>query len=158
ASALGVQNLTNTVNAQITDNHLFGLTASQIAAGPNTKVHNVFLSTAPALDTSHPWAQSPWDQLISGGSGADVLAGTPGRDLIIGGGGNDSLSGGTGADTFLYAQGAVTISDFSHSDGDKIDLTNVPGIYDRDDFAALASQNGPDTFADFGNGNTLTLQ
>ena len=51
--------------------------------------------------------------------------------------------------------GADTIMDFSHADGDKIDLRGVNGVHSRSDFTA--QQQGGNTFIDFGNGDTLTL-
>jgi Ca2+-binding RTX toxin-like protein len=52
-----VRNSTTTT-AQITNNKFFGLTSSQIAAGPNVQTGNQFLATEPPLDTSHPWSQT----------------------------------------------------------------------------------------------------
>ena len=53
--------------AQITNNKFFGLTAGQIASGPNTQTGNQFLATEPVLDTTHPWVAKPHSrsQLIS---------------------------------------------------------------------------------------------
>ncbi len=70
------------------------------------------------------------DTLI-GGIGNDRLFGGGGGDLINGGVGKDTLSGGGGRDTFVFALGdsggsAVdTITDFSKTDKDKIDLSAV---------------------------------
>lgn len=81
--------------------------------------------------------------LILGGAGNDSLFGELGHDRVSGGAGNDivngggsadQLTGGSGADTFKYTlfsdftAPAVNIvdmeqiRDFSHADGDKIDL------------------------------------
>ncbi len=57
ASALAVNNRTS-VTAQITGNQFFGLTANQIAAGPNTQSDNLFLATEPTLIITHPWDPS----------------------------------------------------------------------------------------------------
>ena len=80
---------------------------------------------------------------IDGGAGADTLAGDAGNDAIKGSEGNDTLSGGAGkdvligglgADTFVFAdgdfasatrKGADIIVDFSHAQGDHIDLSAV---------------------------------
>ena len=64
-----------------------------------------------------------------------------------------------GADTFVYADngGADMVTDFSHGQGDKIDLTGVTGIYSLADVQAIAAQVGPNTVINFGVGNTLTL-
>ena len=48
-------NATTTTTAQITNNIFYGLTAGQIASGPNIQSGNQFLVTEPALDTTHPW-------------------------------------------------------------------------------------------------------
>ncbi|MBC6431922.1 hypothetical protein FM036_14480 [Nostoc sp. HG1] len=68
---------------------------------------------------------------INGLSGNDLLRGGAGNDILVGDAGNDTLVGGAGADKFLYntnapfasaAVGVDTISDFNHSQGDKIIL------------------------------------
>ncbi len=74
---------------------------------------------------------------ILGGSGLDTVLGGAGNDSLTGGTGGDSLSGGLGAEHFIYLTaaesrgGATTrdvISDFSVSDGDRIDLTAFDAI------------------------------
>lgn len=78
---------------------------------------------------------------INGGAGNDTLVGGSGGDHLNGGAGNDTLdsgvgqnvlSGGAGSDVFLFrptafsadvAGSAKTISDFSHAEGDHINLT-----------------------------------
>lgn len=69
---------------------------------------------------------------LHGGGGKDVLNGLSGNDQLWGDAGADSLSGGKGADQFVYlaatdSQGAGrdTIVDFSHADGDRIDLQAI---------------------------------
>ena len=47
-----------TVTAAITNNKFFGLTAAQIATGPNVQSGDVFLVVKPFIDRSHPWAAS----------------------------------------------------------------------------------------------------
>jgi VCBS repeat-containing protein len=74
-------------------------------------------------------------QTLIGVGGNDVLIGGRGNDVLISGGGNDVLTGGTGADTFKYvalidspksvATAADTITDFSKSQGDKVDLSGI---------------------------------
>ena len=44
---------------------------------------------------------SSWDSLIEGGAGNDVLSGGTGKDILEGGDGNDTLDGGPGID-YLY--------------------------------------------------------
>ncbi|MEH1967219.1 choice-of-anchor D domain-containing protein [Nostoc sp.] len=81
---------------------------------------------------------------INGNSGDDLLRGGSGNDLLIGGKGNDTLVGGIGADSFVYntnaaftsaAVGIDTITDFNHSDGDKI-------VLDKTTFSAITSVVG----------------
>ncbi len=69
---------------------------------------------------------------IEGGKGADRLDGAGGKDVLMGGGGADTLTGGLAADIFLFkdkteSKGATfdTITDFSRTDGDLIDLTRI---------------------------------
>jgi VCBS repeat-containing protein len=66
---------------------------------------------------------------LYGGSGNDTITGSGAADTIVGGYGADTLTGNTGgvgaADTFVYLDQkdtGDTITDFSHSEGDKIDL------------------------------------
>ncbi|MGF2040133.1 MAG: beta strand repeat-containing protein [Nostoc sp. CmiVER01] len=84
------------------------------------------------------------DDIINGLSGDDLLRGGTGNDVLIGGAGNDTLIGGAGADKFFYntnapfvssAVGVDTISDFNHSQGDKI-------ILDKTTFNAITSATG----------------
>ncbi len=81
---------------------------------------------------------------IDGLSGNDLLRGGAGHDTLIGGAGNDTLFGGAGADRFLYntnahftssAVGVDVISDFKHSQGDKI-------ILDKTTFNTITSAAG----------------
>ena len=79
---------------------------------------------------------------LSGGTGTDELYGGAGNDYLSGGGGNDLLEGGTGKDTLDGGAGADdfvfsstgeagkdssrdVINDFSHSQGDEIDLRGI---------------------------------
>ena len=76
---------------------------------------------------------------LEGFAGNDTIVGGPGADMIVGGARRDTLTGGGGADRFVYA-GAVdlapgkadVIKDFSHADGDRIDLS----AFDADPAAA----------------------
>ncbi len=72
------------------------------------------------------------DKLIGDGN-ANALDGGAGNDTITGGAGIDTLTGGTGSDMFLFADGDLgadpaapeTITDFSQSDHDIIDLHKI---------------------------------
>ncbi len=70
-------------------------------------------------------AGSSGNDLISGGDGNDAIAGGDGSDMLDGGAGDDHLTGGAGADTFKAAQGNDTITDYSHTDGDIVDISHV---------------------------------
>ncbi|MGL4965689.1 MAG: calcium-binding protein [Inquilinus sp.] len=70
---------------------------------------------------------------LAGDAGANVLRGWGGDDALTGAGGKDTLIGGAGADRFVYgstADSAVganadVIGDFSHAQGDRIDLSAI---------------------------------
>lgn len=87
---------------------------------------------------------------LQGGVGDDVLTGGAGNDLLTGGPGTDSLTGGAGADRFFFQVGDLsadlartdTVTDFSHLDGDKIDLSGFdadPTTSKRDAFTFRGS-------------------
>jgi len=72
--------------------------------------------------------------ILTGLDGADSLNGGSGNDTLVGGAGDDTLTGGANADHFVYADGPVpggaglgvdTITDFSHSLGDQLDLSGL---------------------------------
>ncbi|EAQ52855.1 retention module-containing protein [Vibrio sp. MED222] len=66
---------------------------------------------------------------LEGGSGDDTLVGGDGNDTLTGGGGSDILTGGDGMDSFVWfnIEDGVedTITDFSLSEGDQLDLREV---------------------------------
>jgi Ca2+-binding RTX toxin-like protein len=79
---------------------------------------------------------------LDGGSGNDMLIGSAaanelfggkGADKLFGGAGADTLGGGGGADRFVYSSTAESavganadrITDFSHAQGDRIDLAAI---------------------------------
>ncbi len=68
------------------------------------------------------------NDFLNGGDGNDIIYGQRGDDTIRGGAGNDVLFGGAGKDTFVWKSGDVgtdTIKDFSHAEGDKLDLSDL---------------------------------
>ncbi|MEH2058871.1 MAG: hypothetical protein V7K97_22490 [Nostoc sp.] len=84
------------------------------------------------------------NDLLRGGAGNDILIGGVGNDTLDGGAGNDVLIGSAGADSFVYntsddfdssTVGIDIISDFQHSQGDKI-------ILDKTTFSAITSSAG----------------
>jgi Ca2+-binding RTX toxin-like protein len=70
---------------------------------------------------------------LLGNVGANALSGLEGDDIIFGGLGKDKLTGGAGKDTFDFnasleiGKGTArdAILDFTHSEGDKIDLSGI---------------------------------
>lgn len=90
--------------------------------------------------------------------GADTLYGGYGNDLISGGVGGDDMDGGAGADTFLYQANTLafnqsalndrdTIADFNHSEGDRIDLSQIDANTLVSGNQAFTLVNGPSTQA-----------
>lgn len=74
------------------------------------------------------------NDVIKGMGGNDTLIGGAGNDTLIGGDGADKLTGGVGKDVFKFEKttetGASvktrdTITDFNHSEGDKINLLTI---------------------------------
>ncbi|QXB56681.1 Ig-like domain-containing protein [Aeromonas sp. FDAARGOS 1415] len=70
---------------------------------------------------------------LYGGTGNDTLSGGLGNDILVGGLGDDILKGDAGADTFTWLKGDTEtgkvakdyIVDFSKSEGDKLDLSDL---------------------------------
>jgi len=69
---------------------------------------------------------------LMGGEGEDSIDGGKSGDMLIGGKGADALTGGKGADNFVFKEpgGTLpgvgnhdTVTDFSHDQGDLIDLS-----------------------------------
>jgi Ca2+-binding RTX toxin-like protein len=73
---------------------------------------------------------SSGNDVLTGGATANTLVGNAGNDVLDGGAGKDTLSGGAGADRFVFSAighsavgaNADRITDFSHAQGDTIDL------------------------------------
>ena len=84
---------------------------------------------------------SNFDDTIQGNSANNVLEGQNGNDTLNGRGGNDTLVGGAGGDTFVVGLGGDNITDFNRAQGDKIDLTGVPGIFGLAQVQALIGQH-----------------
>ncbi len=75
------------------------------------------------------------DDVLYGEVGNDQIQGEQGDDQLYGGVGNDTLVGGDGADSFIFEAGKTfsysdTITDFSTSEGDVIDISDVIIGYD----------------------------
>ncbi len=114
---------TISVTASYTD--AFGI--ENVSSQATTAVKNEptpIISTKPTMG----------NDLLTGTIGNDRLNGLAGNDTLIGGLGADSLTGGAGADIFKYtsvqdsgitAKTRDIITDFKHSEGDKIDLSAI---------------------------------
>ncbi|MCB8878168.1 phage head spike fiber domain-containing protein [Acidisoma silvae] len=70
------------------------------------------------------------NDLLIGNSGNNILSGGAGNDVFIGGGGSDIFVGGPGADEFDIkpVAGAITVADFTPSQGDLLEWDNIPGL------------------------------
>jgi Ca2+-binding RTX toxin-like protein len=101
---------------------------------------------------------SHFADVIEGDHFGNKLEGMGGNDVIDGGEGNDVLSGGTGADMFVFRasnidgkasdpfdSGLDSITDFSRSQGDRIDLGSHFEASTFETLRAEASQFGTDT-------------
>jgi hypothetical protein len=65
---------------------------------------------------------------VSGTTGSDTLVGTSADETLSGGRGDDTLTGGAGVDIFRFNGGEIgsdTVTDFTKSQGDKLDLTGL---------------------------------
>ncbi|HEY9344428.1 MAG TPA: calcium-binding protein [Inquilinus sp.] len=71
--------------------------------------------------------------ILTGNAGANVLQGWGGNDALVGGGGKDTLTGGAGADRIYFTAlgdsvvgaNADVVTDFSHAQGDEIDVNII---------------------------------
>jgi Ca2+-binding RTX toxin-like protein len=94
---------------------------------------------------------------LNGGNGNDVLQGGGGLDRLIGGSGSDSLTGGLGADSFVFnakadspnGAGRDSILDFSHIDGDLIDLSAIDANSSKSGNQAFHFVDGDDLSQSF---------
>ena len=84
----------------------------------------------------------------------NILVGNSGKNRLDGGHGHDSLTGGLGADTFVFGldSGADTVSDFSASQNDRINLSAYHA-----QATAIIAQIGNDAVIDLGGGNVVTV-
>ncbi|MEI7796958.1 MAG: hypothetical protein WCI06_10035, partial [Methylococcaceae bacterium] len=92
------------------------------------------------------------NRLLRGTATNDTLIGDIGNDTLIGGLGLDTLTGGLGSDTFKFnntdeSGGIKTrdiITDFNHTEGDKIDLSAIDAnsnLADDQTFSFVGSAN-----------------
>jgi hypothetical protein len=95
-------------------------------------------------------------QTLAGGNFDDILSGLGGNDDLYGNGGNDTLTGGTGADSYHFSStgpaNVDTVTDYSFSDGDKIDLSGLVDAH------AVSAVNLSDYVRVVVSGSDLTVQ
>ncbi len=132
-----------------------------------TNGDDVFIGEAGADSYAGNWG----NDTIYGGAGDDSLYGNHwlsslddySEDVLYGGDGNDSLNGGKGSDTLTGGAGADTfdlkpkydydfdfssidiITDFSHDQGDKIEVLGSLSNYSLDQTQNLSGGSGLDT-------------
>jgi VCBS repeat-containing protein len=102
------------------------------------------------------------NDLLIAGSGNAVLMGGGGNDRLVAGSGTDILSGGSGADQFVFTwtSGSATVTDFTPSAGDQIELDGF-GLTQFSQLAGHITQVGANTLIDlttFGAATAITLQ
>ncbi len=102
------------------------------------------------------------NDLLIAGSGNAVLSGGGGNDRLVAGSGADTLSGGSGADQFVFTwtSGSATVTDFTPSAGDQIELDGF-GLTQFSQLAGHITQVGANTLVDlttFGAATAITLQ
>lgn len=108
---------------------------------------------------------------LNGTPGNDLLIGTPATNAINGGAGNDTLvalaakmlTGGAGSDTFVFQPnyGSHTITDFNHSEHDRIDLSAFVSTVDPAWISTHISQsteNSADTLVNIDASDQITLK
>lgn len=105
---------------------------------------------------------------LNGDSGNDILNGGSGNDRLIGGLNTDRLTGGSGADTFVFASlsdsvvgtGNDLITDFSQSQGDKLDFSAIDAISGNtgNDAFHLTALGGAGAFTKLGLGSAGELR
>lgn len=84
-------------------------------------------------DTGNVITANASDNQLFGYGGDDTIFGGDGNDSLTGGQGRDLLTGGAGADRFIFDDADVSavrasydrITDFSHAQGDRIDLSPI---------------------------------
>jgi VCBS repeat-containing protein len=101
------------------------------------------------------------NDMLIGGTGADVLDAAAGDDFVIGLSGNDQLTGGTGDDTFVFSVGSGNdvVTDFTAGNGtdDVLELRGF-GFSDLAGFRAVSSQVGTDVVIQLNANDSITLR
>ena len=99
--------------------------------------------------------------VLKGMAGNDTLYGYAGKDTLAGGAGNDVLFGGAGADTFLFQKsdgaGRDTVVDFSHAEGDVIQLLGF-GVDSWAEAHAAMKQSGTSVVMTLDGGESVVFK
>jgi hypothetical protein len=124
----------NKVSYSTNDNNILLANAlSQYAITQETD-NSKFMIAAALLFGNDTIQGSKNDDDLYGAGGADTISALDGNDRLNGGLGADKLTGGKGADTFIFTgigesgialKTRDTITDFKHSENDKIDLSAI---------------------------------
>lgn len=150
-----------------------GTSGNDVVAGNSSDNTLIALSgndTINAVDGADDAHGGAGNDTLNGGDGADLLYGGEGDDLLYGGAGLDTLHGGAGQDTFVLETASAfsnvdVIRDFSVTDGDVLDLTDIldtvydPLYDDIADFVSFSESSGS-TFVSVdrdGTGGTYTM-
>jgi hypothetical protein len=140
-TALNVSTLSEATTKTITAS----VTKTGVTATSNVFTYNDDLTGSFGNDT------------LVGTVGIDTISGGIGNDTLQGGFGNDVLIGGAGADTFKWIQGetgADVISDFSVSEGDKLDFSAIVGNTGPATLSTAVTANSVNYYQD-GTDNTI---
>ncbi|WP_159719078.1 calcium-binding protein [Geminicoccus flavidas] len=104
------------------------------------------------------------DNILYGLSGLDRLSGGAGKDTLVGGSQLDILTGGSNADTFVWTELTDSlgngffdiVKDFSHAQGDKLDLSGLDELGGNVTFRGTGQFTGADQVRYYNdNGNTI---
>jgi VCBS repeat-containing protein len=117
-----------------------GVSSAIFANLATGKVKNITGEGKDNLTNTENLTGSAFNDGLTGDGGGNVLKGGGGGDTLTGAGGADTLVGGAGADRYVFITTADSptgardaILDFSHADGDRIDLSAVDAITGKND-------------------------
>ena len=119
-----------------------GVSSAIFANLATGKVKNITGEGKDNLTNIENLTGSAFSDQLTGDGGGNVLKGGGGADTLTGAGGADTVAGGAGADRYVFMTTADsptgaqdTILDFSHADGDRIDLSAIDAITGKVDNA-----------------------
>ncbi|HET7805250.1 MAG TPA: cadherin-like domain-containing protein [Pseudolabrys sp.] len=116
---------------------------------------NTGVAAGDTFNFIHNLRGSQFNDTLVGDNNANVLNGWGSRDN-----GSDVLTGNGGGDTFVFNGGHVTVTDFNHSESDKIDLgfLNFGTGISQTELQSLITAAAPGSQTlDFGNDQTVTV-